>query len=61
MDKKKRKKKIESLKKQRNRHLEKIRKYRGRNYALIDYWEKEVENFEEEIAKEERKLKGKDQ
>ena len=56
MDKKKRRKKIESLKKQKQKHLEKIKDYEGKDYALIDYWEKEIKNFDEEIREEERKL-----
>ena len=56
MDKKKRKKKIESLKKQKEKHLEKIKTYKGKNYALMDYWEKEIKDFEEEIKKEEKRL-----
>ena len=57
MDKKRRKKKIESLKKQKDEHLKKIQTYKGKNYALIDYWEKEIKNFEEEIEEEEERLK----
>ena len=57
MDKKKRKKKIESLKKQKEKHLEKIKEYSGKNYALVEYWKKEVEDFEKEISEEENKLK----
>ena len=56
MDKRKRKKKIESLKKQRDKHAKKIEMYEGKNYSLIDYWKKEIKDFEEEIKEEEKKL-----
>jgi recombinational DNA repair ATPase RecF len=56
MDKKKRKKKIESLEKQRKRHLKKIKDYKGKNYAVMEYWEREVKDFGKEIEKEKRKL-----
>jgi hypothetical protein len=42
MDKKKRLKKIESLKKQKEKHREKIDSYKGKNDYLLDYWEKEI-------------------
>ena len=38
MDKKKRIKKIESLKEQVKKHQQKIRDYEGNNEFLIDYW-----------------------
>lgn len=56
MDKKKRLKKIESLKKQRELHKEKISSYSGKKSYLIEYWEKEVERFDSEISEEKRKL-----
>ena len=55
MDRKKRKKKIESLEKQKDKHVEKIKSYIGKNYALMDYWEKEIERIEEEINEEKSK------
>ena len=56
MDKKKRLKKIESLKKQKELHRQKIDSYRGKKDYLIDYWEKEIERFDEEIQEEVEKL-----
>ena len=56
MDKKKRKKKIESLKKQKEKHLKKIEMYKGKNYSLIDYWKKEIKDFDEELEEEKEKL-----
>ncbi len=56
MDKKKRLKKIKSLEKQKERHKDKIESYEGRNYALLEYWEKEIERFEEDISEEKEKL-----
>ncbi len=56
MDKKKRKKKIESLKKQKEKHLKKIEMYEGKDYSLIDYWKKEIKDFDEEIEEEKEKL-----
>jgi len=50
-------KSIESLKKQKEKHEEKIRDYEGKNYALIEYWEKEIEKFDDEIVKMEKRLK----
>jgi hypothetical protein len=56
MDKKKRLKKIESLKKQKEKHRGKIDSYKGKNPYLIAYWEKEIERFDAEISEEMRKL-----
>ncbi|MEK6896320.1 MAG: hypothetical protein AABX12_02570 [Nanoarchaeota archaeon] len=56
MDKKKRLKKIESLKKQVEKHKQKISSYAGRKSYLIEYWEKEIRGFEDEIAEEESKM-----
>ncbi len=56
MDRKKRLKKIESLQKQIQKHKDKIAHYEGKNDALVDYWEKEIDGFEEQIREEEDKL-----
>jgi vacuolar-type H+-ATPase subunit I/STV1 len=56
MDKKKRLKKIESLEIQIEKHKEKLKSYEGKNYTLADYWEKEIEQFEEAIEEEKDKL-----
>tara|TARA_Y100000310_G_scaffold150569_2_gene150054 strand:+ start:5250 stop:5426 length:177 start_codon:yes stop_codon:yes gene_type:complete len=56
MDKKKSLKKIKSLEIQKEKHKEKLKSYEGQNYALIEYWEKEIEQFEEEINEEKDKL-----
>ena len=56
MDKKKRLKKITSLEIQKEIHKEKLKSYQGENYALMDYWEKEIKQFEEEIEEEKKKL-----
>mgnify|MGYP001585753558 CR=1 FL=1 len=56
MDKKKRQKKIKSLEKQKMKHLKKIMVYERKNYALIDYWKREIGDFEKEIDKEKKKL-----
>ena len=37
-------------------HKEKLKSYQGENYALMDYWEKEIKQFEEEIEEEKKKL-----
>ncbi len=57
MDKKKRLKKIESLKKQVEKHKQKISSYAGRKSYIIEYWEREIQGFEEEIQEENRRLK----
>ena len=56
MDKKKRLKKIESLKKQVEKHRQKINSYAGKKEHLIKYWEKEIRGFEEEIVEERKNL-----
>lgn len=56
MDKKKRLRKIESLKKQKELHKQKIEFYSGKKDYLTDYWEKEIERFDAEIQEETRKL-----
>ncbi|HLC54422.1 MAG TPA: hypothetical protein VJK07_02210 [Candidatus Nanoarchaeia archaeon] len=58
MDKKKRLKKIESLKKQVEKHRQKIRDYDGKKKYLLEYWNKEIRGFEAEIHDEENKLDG---
>ena len=52
----KKRKKIKSLEKQRREHLDKIEDYEGKNYALIEYWKKEIENIDSEIDKEKKEL-----
>ena len=56
VDKKKKRRKIKSLEKQKQEHSDKIRDYEGKNYALIEYWKKEIENIESEIDKEKEEL-----
>lgn len=56
MDKKKIKKAIESLKKRKKEHEEKLKTYDGKNYALKEYWEKEIERFDNKIDEFEIKL-----
>jgi len=58
MDKKKREKKIKSLQKQKEKHVEKRNSYEGKNYALREYWTKEIDRMEKEIAEEKDKLKS---
>ena len=53
---KKIRKAIESLEKQRELHLKKIEDEK-KNYALKDYWKKEIAVFEREIEKKKKKLK----
>ena len=56
VDKNKKRKKIKSLEKQKQEHLDKIENYWGKNYALIEYWKKEIENISSEIDKEKEEL-----
>jgi len=56
MDKKKRLKKIKSLEEQKEKHEKKIKSYEGKNYALLEYWEKEINLVEQEIESEKDKL-----
>ncbi len=58
MDRKKREKRIKSLEKTREKHLEKIKTYEGKNYALREYWEREVERMVKEIKEEKEKLEN---
>mgnify|MGYP001579553790 CR=1 FL=1 len=46
---------IRSFEKLKKIHQEKI-KDEKRNYAVVGYWEKQVERFDEEIKKKKRKL-----
>lgn len=55
--KKKNTKAIESFEKLKKIHEEKIKREK-RNYAVVGYWEKQIEKFDEEIKKNKRKLKG---
>lgn len=59
MEKKKIAKSIESLEKQKEKHKNKIKSYEGKNYALIEYWEKEINSFDDKIDELKRKLKEK--
>ena len=54
--KKKIEKGIESLEKQIEKHKEKVKEYEGKNYALIEYWEKEIQTMEEEKMRKKRIL-----
>ncbi|MBU4069728.1 MAG: hypothetical protein KJ646_01990 [Nanoarchaeota archaeon] len=56
---KKKLKKINSLEKKKEEHIEKIKTYQGKNYALQEYWEKEIRAFEAEIEEEKERLKKK--
>ncbi len=53
----KRLKKIESLNEQKEKHKDKIKSYAGKDYALLEYWKKEIERFEDETEEEKDKLK----
>lgn len=57
--KKKIKKSIESFDKVIKEHEEKIKEYTGKNYALIDYWKKEIAQFKKFKEDQEGKLKKK--
>ena len=46
---------IESFEKLKNIHKKKINMEK-RNYAVVGYWEKQIERFDEEIKKSKRKL-----
>jgi peptidoglycan hydrolase CwlO-like protein len=59
MEKKKIKKSIESLEKQRQEHRAKIEDYDGKNYALLDYWKKEINSFDNKIEELKRRLEEK--
>ncbi len=54
--KKKVEKSIDSLERQIEKHKEKVREYIGKNYALIEYWEKEIQTMEEEKMRKKRIL-----
>lgn len=56
VSKKKIKKLIESLDKQIKEHKEKIGDYAGRNYALLEYWEKEIVIRKKQKEENEKKL-----
>ena len=55
-DKDKIKKGIESIEKQIEKHRDKIKDYEGKNYALLEYWEKEIENMEKEKTRKKKLL-----
>jgi len=60
--KKKIKKSIESIEKRIKEHKEKIGKYEkesGKDYALKEYWKREIEDFEEKKEEQIKKLKKK--
>ena len=59
MEKKKIKKSIESLEKRKQEHREKIETYNGKNYALLEYWEKEIKSFDSKVEELKRKLEEK--
>lgn len=56
MDKKKIIKAIESIKKRKTEHEEKLKIYEGKNYALKEYWKKEIKQFDDQINEFESKL-----
>jgi oligoendopeptidase F len=59
MDKNQRKqieKRIEGLKKQRDKHLLKKATLEGRKDTTQDYWQKEIDNFEEQMRELEERL-----
>ena len=56
--KKKIEKSVETIGKQIEKHKEKIKEYEGKNYALIEYWEGEIEAMEKEKVRRKRVLKG---
>ena len=58
MDKKKGLKRIESLERQKELHKEKILKYENDKLYLIEYWEKQIAEFDKQIREEKRKLKN---
>lgn len=47
---------IRSFEKLKEIHKNKIEKEK-RNYAVVGYWEKQIERFDEEIRKSKKKLK----
>lgn len=49
-------KRIEGLEQAKKEHRKKIESYEGKKKYLIDYWEKEIERFDEKIRDEKRKL-----
>ena len=56
---KKIKKSIENLEKRKKEHEDKMAQYEkqgGKNYALLEYWEKEIERFDDEIEKQKEKI-----
>lgn len=53
---KKIKQSIESLEKQKEKHKEKIEGYKGNNYALLDYWKKEINSFNDKIDELKKEL-----
>lgn len=56
VNKKKIKKSIESLNKQIKEHEEKIEEYGGKNYALLEYWKKEIEVRKKQKEETSKKL-----
>lgn len=52
-------KSIESFKKQIEEHKRKVKEYGGKNYALLNYWEKEIKVREEQMEREKEKLEKK--
>jgi len=58
--KKKIEKSIESFKRQIEIHKEKIKEYSGDKDFLIDYWQKQIDEFEKQKTKREKKLNKKE-
>ena len=53
---KKIKKSIKSFGKEINKHEKKLENYKGKNYALREYWKKEIESMKKQKKKKEEKL-----
>ena len=54
--KKKIEKSIESYQKRIEEHLQKVKKYSGKNEFLIDYWNKEIKEFQRKKKEKKNKL-----
>ncbi|MEK6833292.1 MAG: hypothetical protein AABY32_04540 [Nanoarchaeota archaeon] len=48
---------IRNFEKLKEIHKEKIEKEK-RNYAVVNYWEKQIKRFDEEIKKSKKKING---
>ena len=51
------KKMIEGLQKAKEEHLKKIKEYDGDKDYIIEYWEREIENIDNQKRDSERKMK----